>query len=296
MRKNYPIPMVYLFIVLAMFFWGISFVWVTQAFEIGFRPISVVFLRLVIASIVLTIVSFLFKNTEKIQKKDYKLIFFLAFAEPFCYFLGEKFGMLYVTATTASIMVATIPLITPIFAWIFLQERVSVLQIAGFVISFMGVMFLVVDNLNMGGEPIGFILMFIAVLSGTAYGIILKKLTCNYNALTITKYQTIIGMLLFMPLFFIFDTRQFFSLPVSLFDFRFILLLGALPSSVSFTFLTIGVHHLGTARTYIFSNLIPVFTAVIAFYVLKESFTAAKLIAMIIVILGLVVSQIKRKK
>lgn len=294
MRKEYPLSVVYILTILAMFFWSIAFIWVRQVFDLGFRPITVVFLRLIVASVVLTTSAKILNVKEKIKKEDYKLFFFLAFSEPFCYFLGESFGMLYVTPTLASIIVSTIPLVTPIFAWMFIKERVNIYEIIGLVVSFSGVLILVIEDLNLGGKLIGILLMVLAVISGTAYGIILKKLTDNYSALMITKIQTYIGMLLFMPLFFIFEFRQFLSIPFAISNFRYIVLLGALPSSLSFTFLAVAVHKLGVVRTNVFTNLIPVFTAVLAFYILKEEFSVFKIFAMGIVIIGLFVSQLHR--
>jgi drug/metabolite transporter (DMT)-like permease len=292
MRKDYPLSIVYLFAILAMFFWGISFVWVNQALTAGLRPLTIIFLRLVVACVVLTIWTRVMRLNEYIHPRDYKLFFFLAFAEPFCYFLGETFGMQYISPTLASIIISTIPLLTPIFAYMFLRENVTIFQIVGLVVSFAGVVALVVEDLNLGGRPIGFVLMSIAVLGGTAYGIILKKLTGSYSALTITKYQTFIGMFLFMPLFYIWDYRGLYSMPTFVDNIKYIVMLGALPSSVSFTFLAIVVHRLGIIRTNIFTYLIPVFTSITAFLILRETFTPYKISAMSIVIVGLVLSQL----
>ena len=297
MKKDYPISLTYLLTVLAMFFWSFAFIWVTQAYQLGLKPFTVVFLRLVVASVVLTFITKLMKINNTIEKKDYKLIFFLAFAEPFCYFLGESFGMLYVTPTLASIIVSTIPLVAPIFALFILHERIGLFEIIGLLVSFAGVLILVLNDLKIGGELKGVLLMCLAVLGGTAYMIILKLLASNYPALTITKYQTYIGMLLFMPLFFIFEFNEMIQeKTLNLNSFKYLFLLGALPSSFSFTFLAVAVRRLGVIKTNIFSNLIPVFVGLMAFIILKEEFKAVRIIAMGIVILGLFISRIRMHK
>jgi len=53
---------------------------------------------------------------------------------------------------------------------------------------------------------------------------------------------------------------------------------------------------MGLINANIFANLIPVFTAVIAYYVLKESFKILKIIGILIVICGLFISQIPQFK
>jgi len=280
----------------AMFFWSLAFIWVPQAYSLGFRPFTVLFLRLIVASLFLTLASRLLNGHESIAKQDRKLFFLLAFAEPFCYFMGESFGMLYVTSTLAATIIATIPLVTPFFAWFFMREGVNVYEVVGLIVSFLGVLVLVMEDLNLGGEPIGVFLMFIAVLSGTFYCIILKKLTNNYNPITITRYQTYIGMLLFTPLFFIFDIKPFLTTGFHLYDFRYILYLGVFPSSISFTLMAVTVHRIGIVRTNVFSNIIPVLTAVFAFFLLNEPFSGLKIFAMGVVIGGLVISQINKFK
>jgi drug/metabolite transporter (DMT)-like permease len=294
-RNNYPLSVVYILVIIAMLFWSFAYIWVKQLYEMGFDlPITITFFRLIVASIVLTVVTYLLKIKDNVLKTDYKYMFLLAFAEPFCYFLGEMYGMLYVSATIAAVMIATIPLVIPVFAWLFIREKVNIYEIVGLIVSFFGVLILVLEDLNLGGKIIGFLLMGIAILSGTGYSILVKKMADKYNALTITKYQSIIGMCLFLPLFATVEFKAFSDSPFTFDTLRFILLLGVLPSSISFTFLAIGIRRLGVVRASIFSNLIPVFVGIMSFFILKETFTLTKILAMSVVVFGLFVSQLNR--
>ena len=95
---------VYIFVVLPMLFWSLTFVWYKIILEyIG--PISVIFFILVFAAGFLIIVTkFFFKKKEKLVYKDYKYIFILTLFEPFLYFLGESYGMQHVSPTIAAVM------------------------------------------------------------------------------------------------------------------------------------------------------------------------------------------------
>ena len=53
------------------------------------------------------------------------LFLLMALFEPFIYFLGESYGLLYVSSTVAAVIVATIPLISPLFAWYFFREKLN---------------------------------------------------------------------------------------------------------------------------------------------------------------------------
>ncbi|MCB5249827.1 MAG: DMT family transporter [Candidatus Cloacimonadales bacterium] len=291
--KKMNLSLVYVYAVLAMFFWSFSFIWVKQLYEMGFKPITVVLFRLVIACIVLHIISKLFFKSEKIDREDYIRFFLLAFFEPFCYFMGESFGMQYVSASLASIIVALIPLITPIFAWLFIKERVNIYEIIGLIVSFAGVLFLVLNDFRLEGRLIGYILMFIAVLGGTNYAIALRPLVDKYSALTIVKVQTLIGSFLFLPFFLAFEYQHYRALEFQIAPYVNLALLAIFPSSLAFIIMTIMVRNLGVVKANIFTNLIPIMTAVLSYFILKESFSTLKLFAMLVVIMGLFVSQIR---
>ena len=47
--------------------------------------------------------------------------------------------------------------------------------------------------------------MFVAVFSAVGYTMLVKKLADDYNPITITAYQSFYGLLMFLPLFLIFE-------------------------------------------------------------------------------------------
>jgi drug/metabolite transporter (DMT)-like permease len=56
------------------------------------------------------------------------------------------------------------------------------------------------------------------------------------------------------------------------------------------------VHKLGVSRTNVFSNTIPVFTAIFSYLILSELFNLNKILGMIIVITGVMLTQLERFK
>ena len=145
-------------------------------------------------------------------------------------------------------------------------------------VSFLGILFL-------GG----------AVLSALLYSIMLKKLSATYRPLNIIGIQNFIGVFLFLPLFLIFEFPQALSVAPNREIISSLLLLALLASSLSFVFFAHTVKILGITKANIFTNLIPVFTAIFSFWILSESFTLQKIAGMIIVILGVYITEINRK-
>ena len=66
---------------------------------------------------------------------------------------------------------------------------------------------------------------------------------------------------------------------------------GVFGSGICFILITIGIRELGAARANIFGNLIPVVTAIVSFFLLKEAMPFVKILGIFIVILGLLLSQ-----
>lgn len=277
-----------------MMFWSSTFVWFKVAYE-HFEPFTIIFLRLLLAGILLEIFVHLFKRTEKIKREDWGIFFLLSFCEPFCYFLGESFGLKFISATLGSLIISTIPVFTPIFTYVFLKEKLSKWGLLGLIISFGGLLFIIFENSDLSGSMLGVGLEFFAVFAGIAYGIVVKKLTHKYKSVTIVKVQSQIGALYFLPFFLLFDWRNFLAADHSLSSYSAIIKLSIFGSVAAFILFTEVVKGIGPNSANLFTNLIPVFTAIFAFFILGELITIYKIIGIITVIVGLFISQIKLK-
>jgi drug/metabolite transporter (DMT)-like permease len=279
----------------AAFFWSFSFVWFKIAY-LAYNPITVVLFRLVISAILIIVIGWSMKRLQKPSKKDVGLFFLMSFFEPFLYFMGESYGLKYVSSTVAAVIVATIPLLTPIFAWYFYREQVRLMNIVGFFFSFIGVGMVVLDQSgHFEASPLGVGLEFIAVFAAIAYSIVLKNVASRYNTFTIIAYQNLIGIALFLPVWLFVDFKDFLNTPFHPQAFRAIVLLAVFSSTLAFVFFTQSVRQLGMNRANTFINLIPVFVAVTSFFVLNESMDLQKITGIIIVIAGLSLAQAKRR-
>ena len=70
-----------------------------------------------------------------------------------------------------------------------------------------------------------------------------------------------------------------------------VLKLAVLASILSFIFYAAAIKRLGVIRTNVFINLIPALTAVFAYFILQESFSSYKIAGIIVVIVGVLLSQ-----
>lgn len=282
--------------IVAMVFWGMSFVWSTQVYQ-NLNPTATIFLRLVIATIFLTTILFLFRINEKIQRKHLGLFAIAAMFEPFLYFIFEGYGLKNTSPVIGSGIIALIPLVTPIAARVFLKERLTPMNIVGFIISFTGVIIMLLNkDLEFTASPKGILFLCGSVIVAVGYSIALIRLTKLYKPLTITWMQNIIGMIYFIPMVFImerFEPSNFANIGGYILP---LVCLGIFCSAGAYALWAFTFSKLGASRANVYSNLIPVFTAIFSYLLAIEDMTAFKIIGIAVVVFGLVLSQLKTKR
>jgi drug/metabolite transporter (DMT)-like permease len=283
---------IYILITLSMIFWGFSFIWSKIVLDY-YEPITILVIRLLLSSVILFAGLRIFNRLQKIRKEDYNLFLISSLLNPFLYFLGENYGLKYSSPTITAVLIATIPLFTPILGYISFREKLSKFNIFGLFISFAGVIFMLVDkNFAFSTSPTGMAWLLLAVVSATFYAVFLKKLALKYDAFMIIAVQNLIGAVYFLPLFFIFDFQQFITVVPNTEVITSLLLLAFFASSLAFVFFTIGTREIGISKTGLFTNLIPVFTAVFSFLILSEQFEVQKVAGMMLALLGVLMSQV----
>ena len=279
-----------------MLFWGFSFIWSSLLLK-SYQPVTLIFFRLIISSVFLFAVLFFLGIHEKVEQKDYKLIFLSALFNPFLYFLGENYGLKFSSPTIAAVIIATIPVFSPLIGYLSFTEKLAPVNFIGIGVSFAGViLMLITPSLSLTADPKGIVFLFCAVFAALLYTVTLRKLTMKYSAIVLVARQNLIGIFLFLPFFVLFEAKSAFMVPLTREIVTSILLLSILASSVSFVFFAHSVKLLGISKSNIFSNLIPVFTAIFSYLLLSEIFTAQKIIGILLVIGGVYLSELSKKR
>ena len=304
LAKNYLLPTIYSIylpmlnsiklytaIVLSMVFWSFSFIWTRVAIH-SFHPMTLITLRLAIASLLLLVVARSRGKLQKLRKKDVKWFVMLAFFEPFLYYVGETYGLTMVESTLAAVIVSTIPLFAPMLAFVILREKIGLSNIIGIVVSLVGVFFVIYEP---GGgfraNPLGVALLFLAVFAAICYATVLRKIPTYYSNMSVIFYQSSLGLLFFIPTFFLTGYSSISTLKVSAESLTALLMLSVFASVIAFVLFAGAVRKVGVTRTNVFVNLIPVFTAILSWVVLDELLTVSKWVGIFIVVIGLFVSQ-----
>ncbi len=283
--KNASNYLAYLLIVTAMLFWGMSYIWIKIAYEF-LGPLSTVFLRLFFSLLLILIIALIFGIRILPHKEDIPAFMLLAFFEPFAYFMDESLGLQRVTSSVASIMIGTIPLFIPLFAFLILKDKITRNNIIGLFISFIGLLVLILKkDLSFQASPSGILLMLVAVFAGALYTIQLKKLATKYKVGTIIINMQIFGLIYFAPFFLYYEWNDFIHTEITMKLIVAIAQLVVFASLGALYFFIYSVDKIGVTRTSLFTNLIPVVTVIAAWIALPNEEVNLKLIIGIVIIL-----------
>lgn len=279
-----------------MFFWGMSFVWTRQLLN-HFSPITIISLRLLISSLFLFAFSLLIRRLQKVKKSDIKYFILLSFFQPFLYFIFEGYGIKATSASFAAIVIATIPLFTPLGARLVLKERISIMNFIGLIVSFAGVAFIIFDkSMDAKFTIVGLLILLGAVISAVGYLLVLKNVADKYNTFSVATWQNFFGIFFFLPFFFTSGLKEINQVAFSLEIIYPLLALAILASSIAFIFNTYGVRELGPSKAAAFTNSVPIFTLIFAYFIIDETIGWVKIMGITVVLIGLFLAQRNKKK
>lgn len=291
---NRPLARTYALTILSIILWGFSFVWTNDIIQKGIPVFTFLFIRLAIAGTLLFAFAKLTGKLQRIARKDIKYLILMAFFEPFIYFIGETYGIKATnSAVLSAVIIATIPIASLFVEKIFYNVPYTIFKVFGTAITLPGIVMVIMKN----GESTsvdhywGIALLFMAVAGATGYSSVVRKLSGNYNSLTITTYQFVIGAAFFLPFFLGWGLDGVNSTLFSSEVMVPLLSLAVLCSCVAFFFWVNAIKDLGMTRTNIFSALIPAVSAVGAAMLGQEEITLMSVIGIAVVTAGVIIAQ-----
>jgi drug/metabolite transporter (DMT)-like permease len=289
--------LIYIAVCTAVVLWGFSFIWTNSLLRSGFPVYSLVFFRMAIAAVILSLVSITGRKIQKIRKKDIGWFLLLVLLEPFIYFIGETFGLKIINSPTlGSIIISTIPIFASVAGFFIYKEKITAINIFGISITLPGILLVVFQN---GGIDLshytGILLLFVAVFAAVGYSVVVKRLAATYNSYTIVTYQHILGTLYFLPFFLIYDYPSFNIESLSYQTIKPLIYLAVLCSGLAFILFITAIKELGIARTNIFTALVPVVSAFGAYFLGQDTLNIRKVAGIIIVVTGVIVAQRQKR-
>ncbi|SHG61660.1 EamA-like transporter family protein [Thermosyntropha lipolytica DSM 11003] len=284
----------YLALLITILVWGLSFI-ATKIALISFPPVIYMFLRFSLASVLFFFI-LLKRGIPQLSADEHKKLFLLAFFEPGLYYFFEATGLVYTTASKASIIISTVPIAVILLARIVLKEKISRQNLLGILISITGVCLLVLGDPNFSwslqGSLLGDILVSGAIVSAAFYMVITRHLGQILDSLVITSYQMFYGTLIFAPVFLV----QYSSLnwtQIYLPSLAAILFLALFPTVIGYWSYNYALTQIPASKAGVFLNGVPLVTALGAWLILGEKLVAMQILGGIIAIAGVIIANLE---
>ena len=301
----------YIAIVAAMLIWAGAGIAVKEALVI-FSPLTLIVMRFTLAVLLMMSIGLVFRQNsivglQRVEKKHIPLFLLGGLFQPFLYFIFETYTyQSFSSPTVAEALLSTQPVMAPLFAWVLLRERVTRNNILGILLSTLGVMML----LMMGGGPLsmdqgaigkGVLLALLTVSMSVSYSVVLRRIPTHYTPLSIVFYVQSFALVLFWVMWGISGTGDGISSNGneaagpwvrSLLSVGYLAVLASVTAFILFCYT---VREIGVTRANVFNNIRPVFTAILMWMIFGEILPIWKIIGIIIIIIGLFISQKQEK-
>ena len=304
-----------------MLIWAGAGIAVKEALVI-FSPLTLIVMRFTLAVLLMLSIGLVFRHNsivglQRVEKKDIPLFLLGGLFQPFLYFIFETYTyQSFSSPTVAEALLSTQPVMAPLFAWVLLRERVTRNNILGILLSTLGVMML----LMMGGGPLsmdngdigkGVLLAVLTVSMSVSYSVVLRRIPTQYTPLSIVFYVQSFALVLFWAMWGISGIGDGISgIGDGILGDSAMRLLGeeqwmrsllsvgylaVLASVTAFILFCYTVRKIGVTRANVFNNVRPVFTAILMWMIFGEILPIWKIIGIIIIIIGLFISQKQEK-
>lgn len=265
-------------------FWSLAYV-LTRLLLHHFSAFSLGFLRYFAASCAL-IVAALFSKMKLPQKDDLKWFLAAGVVGFFFYMITFNKGCEEVTASTSSVIIATVPVITAFLARFIYDERLSRLQWTAIGIEFIGVIILTLMN-RIFTINIGLFWLFLAAITLSIYNLLQQKLVKTYSGLQTSAFSIFAGTLM-LAIFLPKSIKEVQSAsPIELF---YVLILGIFSSAIAYVTWSLAfakANSTSSVSNYMFVT--PLLASVFGFVIANEKPDLPTLVGGTIILSGVLI-------
>ena len=276
----------YLLILLAVIFWGASFV-ATKTVLLEIKPVTIIILRLLLASILLTIIALSTRRKFSINPKSHGWIFILALVAVLHLWI-QVTGLQYTTASNTGWIIGTAPVFIALLGLVFYKEKITLIQLAGILIAILGLLMLIgkgdIANVDLI-ENKGDLLVLGSAFTWGVYSMVNKKISLSYSPLMTILYLFLMMSIIIIP--FNLNSQTINSVVnLSLTGWISILFLGLFCSGIAYVIWAQALRDMEAAKVSAFLYFEPFVTVVVAWFFLKEEITLMMILSGILITAG----------
>jgi len=184
---------------LAASIWGAMYVVVKVVVDVV-PPLELVWIRYIIAVITLGIVGICMKQSWKIAKKDWLIIFLVGLIGNTISIVTQETGTMLSTAQMGAIITATTPAFMVLFARFILKEKITIKKCFSILLATIGVVIIVGSGQFDVTQQLGGFSLLLAALTWAMMSVLVKKIPSHYSQIVVTTYSSMIAVFFLTPL------------------------------------------------------------------------------------------------
>jgi drug/metabolite transporter (DMT)-like permease len=260
--------------------WGLPYLLIKLVIT-DFSPAQIVFIRTLLAAIILLPLVIKQRTLSKLKGSWGWVIVFavIEISGPF-WLIGAAEQR--VTSSLAAIMIATVPMIGALSAWVLrLDDRVTPLRLAGLAIGLIGVVVVVGLDVR-GGTWLAIGQLLLAAIGYAIAPIIVATKLANVPSEAVITVALTFNAIAFAP----FALSQSSSAQIGVSSWLYVVILGVLCTAIAFVLMFRLIAEAGPSRTVVITYLNPVVAVFLSVVFLSEPITAGILIGFPLVLLG----------
>jgi len=284
----------YVFLILCTLFWAGNFIVGKIATLFDIPPFTLNFYRWLIAFIILFPFTYknIIENYAEIKKKIVPLSI-MGFTSITIFNSVVYYSLNYTQVLNGVLMISTIPVLIIFFSSCFTNEKIKINQIIGVVTSLFGVLIIITKlefnkllslNLNKGD-----LWILVAMISWATYSIMVKEKKINLAPLALLETLIIIGLVFLTPFYFfeLYSSQYLqLNLPVML-TIGYVVLFAGIGAYI---FWIGAIQIIGPSRSGVFLHLMPVFSSLMAIFLLGERLANFHIYGALFILTGIIVS------
>lgn len=250
-------------------------------------PYALFLLRVIGAAALFWFVS-LFIKREKIDKKDFFILFV---ASVFGIILNQGFFVIGLSKSSpidAILLQTLIPLITLLLAFFHLKEPITLKKAGGVIIGCAGAIFLILRNSQMdagSGTLEGNIFILLGSLAYAIYLTFFLQIIRKYSPVTVMKWLFLFAAIICTPIWYSeLETIEFAAFTSQTYFFLLFVIVGA--TFLSYLLIPIGQRNLRPTLVSMYIYGQPIVVSFVAIYLGVGKFTWNTLFAAILIFLG----------
>jgi drug/metabolite transporter (DMT)-like permease len=238
------------------------------------------------------VVASIFHTPAIVTRGEWIRLVWLGLVGHFLYqylFIG---GLAQTSVANGALLVSATPVVITIFSTIGGHERIGALHWAGTLLSMLGIYIVVGRNAHVGGASLrGDLMLMAAVVCWALYTIGARPLMVRHSPVGVTAISMLFGTIVYVPTVL----PNLLRVPwgaVSLLTWVKLVYSALFAICVSYTIWYAAVRAIGSARTSVYSNLLPIVAMITAYLWLREPIGMAKVSGTAAVLAGVALTRI----